>query len=73
MAVTITVNSSPFSGLEGKNVTSTKIRNRLLSEAESNVAITFKENEDKQLYFTKMISMIGKKNNRIDDKIIKKI
>ena len=50
MAVTITVNSSPFSGLEGKNVTSTKIRNRLLSEAESNVAITFKENEDKDSF-----------------------
>ena len=32
-----------------------------------------KENEDKQQYFTKMISMIGKKNNKIDDKIIKKI
>ena len=50
MAVTITVNSSPISGLEGKNVTSTKIRNRLLSEAESNVAVTFKENEDKDSF-----------------------
>ncbi len=50
MAVTITVNSSPFAGLEGKNVTSTKIRERLLSEADSNVAITFTENENKDSF-----------------------
>ena len=50
MAVTITVNSSPFAGLEGKNVTSTKIRERLLSEADSNVAITFKENDNKDSF-----------------------
>ena len=47
MAVTITVNSSPFAGTEGKLVTSTKIRERLLAEAESNVAITFNENANK--------------------------
>ena len=47
MSVTISVNSSPFSGQEGVHVTSTKIRERLLSEADSNVAITFKENENK--------------------------
>ncbi len=50
MAVTITVNSSPFAGLEGEHVTSTKIRDRLLSEADSNVAITFKENENKDSF-----------------------
>ena len=50
MAVTITVNSSPFSGLEGESITSTKIRERLLAEAESNVAITFKENENKDAF-----------------------
>ena len=50
MAVTITVNSSPFAGLEGKNVTSTKIRERLLSEADSNVAITFTENDNKDSF-----------------------
>ena len=50
MSVTISVNSSPFSGLEGVHVTSTKIRERLLSEADSNVAITFKENENKDLF-----------------------
>ena len=50
MAVTITVNSSPFSGTEGKLVTSTKIRERLLAEAESNVAITFNENNNKDAF-----------------------
>ena len=50
MAVTITVNSSPLAGLDGKNVTSTKIRERLLAEADSNVAITFKENDAKDSF-----------------------
>ena len=50
MAVTITVNSSPFAGTEGKLVTSTKIRLRLLAEAESNVAITFNENANKDAF-----------------------
>jgi len=50
MAVTITVNSSPFAGTEGKLVTSTKIRERLLAEAESNVAITFNENVNKDAF-----------------------
>ena len=50
MAVTITVNSSPFAGTEGKLVTSTKIRERLLAEAESNVAITFSENINKDAF-----------------------
>ena len=50
MAVTITVNSSPFAGTEGKLVTSTKIRERLLAEAESNVAITFNENANKDAF-----------------------
>ena len=50
MAVTITVNSSPFAGTEGKLVTSTKIRERLLAEAESNVAINFNENANKDAF-----------------------
>ena len=50
MAVTITVNRSPFAGTEGKLVTSTKIRERLLAEAESNVAITFNENANKDAF-----------------------
>ena len=50
MSVTITVNDSPFAGTEGKKVTSTVIRERLLAEAESNVAITFKENDKKDSF-----------------------
>ncbi len=50
MAVTITVNSSPLAGLEGKKLTSTKIRERLLAEAETNVAITFTENDKKDSF-----------------------
>ncbi len=50
MSVTITVNDSPFAGTEGKKVTSTVIRERLLAEAETNVAITFKENDQKESF-----------------------
>ena len=44
MAITITVNSSPLAGTEGKKLTSTQIRDRLVSEAQNNVGITFSEN-----------------------------
>jgi|TARA_B110000967_G_C18896339_1_gene570921 GTP-binding protein len=50
MSVTITVNDSPFGGREGKKVTSTAIRERLLAEAETNVAITFAENDRKDAF-----------------------
>jgi len=50
MSITITVNSSPFAGLEGTKVTSTNIRKRLMDEAETNVAITFMENENKDSF-----------------------
>ncbi len=50
MSVTITVNDSPFAGKEGKKVTSTMIRQRLLAEAETNVAITFSESEKKDSF-----------------------
>ncbi len=50
MAVTISVNDSPFAGQEGTKVTSTMIRNRLLAEAEVNVAITFKESDDRDSF-----------------------
>ncbi|MBL6861991.1 MAG: translational GTPase TypA [Pelagibacterales bacterium] len=50
MSVTITVNDSPFGGREGKKVTSTVIRDRLLAEAETNVAITFAENDQKDAF-----------------------
>jgi len=50
MSVTITVNDSPFAGTDGKRVTSTLIRERLLAEAETNVAITFEENDQKDAF-----------------------
>jgi GTP-binding protein len=50
MAVTISVNDSPYAGLEGRKVTSTMIRDRLLAEAETNVAISFKESAGKDSF-----------------------
>ena len=50
MSINITINSSPYAGQEGKRVTSTSIRERLLAEAETNVAISFKENEKKDSF-----------------------
>ena len=50
MSVTITVNDSPLAGREGKKVTSTVIRERLLAEAETNVAITFNESDNKDSF-----------------------
>jgi len=43
MAVTITVNDSPYAGTEGKKLTSTMLRDRLMAEAETNVAIKVTE------------------------------
>ena len=45
MSITITVNTSPLAGTEGKKLTSTQIRDRLVQEAQNNVGITFSENE----------------------------
>ncbi len=50
MSVTITVNDSPLAGRDGKKVTSTAIRKRLLDEAETNVAITFSESGGKDAF-----------------------
>ncbi|MEK9860336.1 MAG: EF-Tu/IF-2/RF-3 family GTPase, partial [Alphaproteobacteria bacterium] len=50
MSVTIMVNDSPLAGREGKKVTSTMIRERLLAEAETNVAITFQESAGKDAF-----------------------
>jgi GTP-binding protein len=40
MAITLSVNDSPFAGQEGTKLTSTVIKDRLYAEAETNVAIT---------------------------------
>src|SRR5210317_754040 len=45
MSITITVNTSPLAGTEGKKLTSIQIRDRLLQEAQNNVGITFLEND----------------------------
>ena len=50
MSITITVNSSPLAGTEGKKLTSTQIRERLILEAENNVGITFEENLNKDSF-----------------------
>ena len=50
MAITIGVNDSPLAGLEGSKVTSRMIRDRLFSEAETNVAIKVKEADAKDAF-----------------------
>ncbi len=50
MSITITVNSSPLAGTEGKKLTSTQIRERLILEAENNVGISFEENNNKDSF-----------------------
>ena len=50
MSVNITVNDSPFAGRDGKKVTSTAIRERLIAESETNVAITFSEAGSKESF-----------------------
>tara|TARA_B100000282_G_scaffold296056_1_gene276891 strand:- start:821 stop:2644 length:1824 start_codon:yes stop_codon:yes gene_type:complete len=50
MSVNITVNDSPFAGKEGTKVTSTMIRERLMAEAETNVAITYNESDNKDAF-----------------------
>ena len=50
MSINITVNNSPYAGLEGQKVTSNQIRKRLLAEVETNVAITFKENDSRDSF-----------------------
>lgn len=43
MAITISINTSPLAGREGTKLTTRMIRDRLMSEAETNVAITVNE------------------------------
>jgi len=50
MSITISVNDSPFSGLEGSKVTSRMIRDRLFAEAEKNVAIKVNESSGKDAF-----------------------
>jgi len=50
ISITVSVNNSPLAGREGDKVQSRVIRDRLLKEAESNVAIKFNETADKDAY-----------------------
>lgn len=50
MAVSITVNDSPLCGKEGKKLTSTIIRERLMAEAETNVAIRVTESANRDAF-----------------------
>jgi GTP-binding protein len=50
MSIKITVNSSPLAGTEGKKLTSTQIRERLVLESQNNVGITFSENNNKDSF-----------------------
>jgi GTP-binding protein len=50
LAMTFAVNDSPFAGREGSKVTSRMIRDRLLREAEGNVAIRVTESAEKDAF-----------------------
>jgi GTP-binding protein len=50
MAITISVNDSPYAGQEGSKVTSRMIRDRLFKEAEGNVSIRVVEAESKDAF-----------------------
>jgi len=50
LAMRFSVNDSPFAGREGDKVTSRMIRDRLLREAETNVAIRVTESADKDSF-----------------------
>jgi GTP-binding protein len=50
MAITLSVNDSPYAGQEGTKVTSTMIRERLKAEAETNIAITLNETSGKDAF-----------------------
>ena len=50
MSITISVNDSPLAGTEGSKVTSRMIRDRLMAEAETNVAITVIESENNDAF-----------------------
>jgi GTP-binding protein len=50
MAITLSVNDSPLAGTEGKKLTSTMIRERLMAENEGNVAIRVSETAGKDAF-----------------------
>jgi len=53
VSMKFTINTSPFSGREGRYVQSSKIRERLLKETLRNVAIRVEETEDRESFIVK--------------------
>jgi len=53
VAMRFAMNQSPFAGQDGKNVQSSKIRERLVRETLRNVAIRMEESEDKDAFIVK--------------------
>jgi GTP-binding protein len=53
VSMKFTISNSPFSGMEGKLVQSSKIRERLKKESLINVAIQLEESEDKESFIVK--------------------
>jgi len=47
------INTSPLAGREGKNVTSSKIRDRLMREALSNVAVRVEDSDERDAFVVK--------------------
>ena len=50
LSVTMSINDSPLAGREGDKVTSRMIRDRLMREAEGNVALTINETDQKDAF-----------------------
>jgi GTP-binding protein len=53
VSMRFSMNQSPFSGMEGKNVQSSKIRERLIRETLRNVAIRVEETDEKDSFLVK--------------------
>ncbi len=50
ISMTFGVNNSPFAGLEGKYLTSRKLKERLFTEVKSNVSLKVEETQDPELF-----------------------
>ena len=53
VSMRFSINTSPLAGREGKNVTSSKIRDRLMREALSNVAVRVEDSDERDAFVVK--------------------
>jgi len=53
VSMRFTINTSPLAGREGKHVTSSKLRERLLKESRMNVAVQVEQSEEKDAFLVK--------------------